>query len=587
MSTSLRDASLRDSCFTPFLHLLKTRRRLRGRVAASLLVACLLVLGLAAVPGAAQAQIYVDAGNTSGTEDGASWGTAFTDLQDALSIATGTDEIWIAAGTYTPTRQLDAGDARTATFEITGAQDGLGIYGGFAGTETARSERAPIANEVILSGDIGTAGDASDNAYHVLVFNGGDGIGTNSPENITPGTVLDGLTITGGNANGGFSNSTNAGGGLYCDGESSGNACSPSLTRLTFTGNSADLGGAIYNRSINGGTSSPQVTNAIFTGNSASSGGAIYNNGSFSGTSSPVITNATFTGNSASSRGGALYNNGSFSGTSSPQVTNAIFTGNSASSGGALHFRGDGGTIAAQIINSVFASNGADHVGFDDGNAGEQPRFVHSTFTGATDFAFDVRFYDSGQTPLEVVGSVLWDNGPGGIAGSASVTDPDAAVAVTFSIVEEARYAAGSSDANAGPGNINQTPLFVDASAPAGPDGILGTADDGLRLEPGSPALNAGDNSVIPSGITTDFIGEDRIQCGQSRGLRAGQLHRGSALLCEQKCFRRRRILVCEGAFRSAIRTGCRYGGRCDSHRSRYLPAQRPAQCQRPPHGYV
>ena len=483
MSTSLRDASLRGSCFTPFLHLLKSRHRLRARVAASLLVACLLVLGLAAVPGAAHAQIYVDAGNTSGTEDGTGWSTAFTDLEDALDIAAGTDEIWIAAGTYVPTRRLDTGDARTATFEVTGAQDGLGIYGGFAGTETARSDRDPATNAVILSGDIGTPGNTSDNAYHVLVFNGGDRIGTNSADNITTATVLDGVTVTGGNANGSLPD--NAGGGLFCDGDESDNACSPSLTRLTFTGNFADFGGAIYNRGTNG-------------------------------ESSPVITNATFTGNAANALGGAIYNSGS-SGTSSPQITNTTFTGNSAnSSGGAIYFFGDRGTIAAQVTNSVFASNGADHIGFDDGNASEHPRFVSSTFTGATDFAFDVRFYDSGRTPIEVVGSVLWDNGPGGIAGaSGPVADPDAAVDVTFSLVEEARYAAGSGDSNAGPGNIKQDPLFVDASDPAGPDNVFGTADDGLRLTGGSPAIARGTFAPFETGgiaedVTTDLAGDAR-----------------------------------------------------------------------------
>lgn len=45
-----------------------------------------------------------------------------------------------------------------------------------------------------------------------------------------------------------------------------------------------------------------------------------------------------------------------------------------------------------------------------------------------------------------------------------------------------------------------------------GADGIWGTADDGLRLQTSSPAINAGSNTAIPNGLTTDFSGAIRIQ---------------------------------------------------------------------------
>lgn len=219
-------------------------------------------------PTTAQAQtVYhvTETGNAS--NDGSSFadGDAIS-LQGALSAAGGSDEIWIAAGTYTPSRRLDAGDARTATFEITGDQDGLQIYGGFDGTETTRSERDPSANETILSGNInGDESDDSGNAYHVLVFNGGGsetrGIGNDIANNITGATVLDGVTVAGGNANG-PSTTDGAGGGLYCDGTGTDNVCSPTLTELIFTGNAAipnytSGGGAIYNDAQDSGTSSP------------------------------------------------------------------------------------------------------------------------------------------------------------------------------------------------------------------------------------------------------------------------------------------------------------------------------------------
>lgn len=45
--------------------------------------------------------IFVDKDAAEGG-DGTSWGTAYRYLQDALQVATGTSEIWIAEGTYYP-----------------------------------------------------------------------------------------------------------------------------------------------------------------------------------------------------------------------------------------------------------------------------------------------------------------------------------------------------------------------------------------------------------------------------------------------------------------------------------------------------
>ena len=39
---------------------------------------------------------------TGSSVDGLSWSTAFTDVQDALSIAVTGDEIWVAKGVYPP-----------------------------------------------------------------------------------------------------------------------------------------------------------------------------------------------------------------------------------------------------------------------------------------------------------------------------------------------------------------------------------------------------------------------------------------------------------------------------------------------------
>jgi hypothetical protein len=60
-------------------------------------------------------------------------------------------------------------------------------------------------------------------------------------------------------------------------------------------------------------------------------------------------------------------------------------------------------------------------------------------------------------------------------------------------------------------GNSGVDPMFVD---PVGPDGIIGTEDDDLRLSPGSLAINAGDPN--PSGLpSTDLDGHARVLCGR------------------------------------------------------------------------
>lgn len=110
-------------------------------------------------------QVFVDL-NATGNNDGSTWEHAFTDLNLAISSANAS-EIWIAQGVYKPPLQDS-----THYYHI---QTGHKIYGGFAGTETALSERDVAINKTILSGDINDDDIPSsiftnrmDNAYHLL-----------------------------------------------------------------------------------------------------------------------------------------------------------------------------------------------------------------------------------------------------------------------------------------------------------------------------------------------------------------------------------------------------------------------------------
>jgi hypothetical protein len=74
------------------------------------------------------------------------WTNAYT-LQTALSQAVSGDEIWVKMGVHYPG---PAGN-RNVTFTL---ENGVALYGGFAGSETSCDQHNWQANLIILSGDI-------------------------------------------------------------------------------------------------------------------------------------------------------------------------------------------------------------------------------------------------------------------------------------------------------------------------------------------------------------------------------------------------------------------------------------------------
>ena len=66
-----------------------------------------------------------------------------------------------------------------------------------------------------------------------------------------------------------------------------------------------------------------------------------------------------------------------------------------------------------------------------------------------------------------------------------------------------------------GEGNLEADPLFVD---PLGPDGAAGTDDDNLRLQPGSPCIDAGTNSPTGGLPAEDPDGSPRVLDGDGDG---------------------------------------------------------------------
>jgi hypothetical protein len=306
---------------------------------------------------------YVDENSAGG--DGTSWATAFVTLQEALTnyLLRPDDQIWIAQGTYTPAA---SGGSRTTYFYL---MTGVGLYGGFHGTEATLGERDnPVDPSLtFLSGDL-DANDGfdtssnptnrDDNTYHVVVG--------------ATDTVLDGLTITGGNANG-AATEQQQGGGMYnlaCDGLR--------VAHVRFVSNLASgSGGGLYNGA--GSYTTEELVDVVFAKNRAGSeGGGLYN-----GSGSAMLTDVTFVNNQASSRGGGMSN-----ASGDPVIARATFVRNTtyAGSGGGLSVGGG----SPRLTNVTFGGNHATVPSTPSGHgggmliAGGAPQLTNATFVGNT-----------------------------------------------------------------------------------------------------------------------------------------------------------------------------------------------------------
>lgn len=246
--------------------------------------------------------------NATGANNGTSWTDAFTDLQSALAVACTGAEIWVAAGTYYPTTGTD----RNATFSM---KNGVGIYGGFDGSETLLSQSDWLNNTTVLSGNIGDPNDASDNSYSVVYAGNG----------VTSSAELNGFTIRDASGSG-------YGGGLMAE------IGSPTINHCIFRNNSSSyVGGGLSCLS-----SSPIVINCIFRENySTNFGGGMSN--IWGGT--PIVTNCSFIGNQAAFTGGG----GVYSQDAVMTITNCTFSGNL---GEAIHCN-----TAANVSNCIFWGN--------------------------------------------------------------------------------------------------------------------------------------------------------------------------------------------------------------------------------------
>ncbi len=481
----------------------------------------MICLALAAAPAAGEV-LYVDANLATGQDDGTSWENAYqggAGLVSAISDASSGDEIWAAAGTYQPT-------SGTSRFAAVLLKNGVRILGGFNGTETSAGQRDYQTNETILSGDLlgndnGAAG-LTDNSYNVVDANF---------TNVT--AILDGFTITGGNANHPSSMLDQVGGGMICrDGSN------PSIRNCRFTNNRVTFGGgAIYFRS-----SSPTIDNCIFEDNIGGAfGGAwdMFNN------CSPTVRNCIFRNNRAARAGGVetfqncsptfedcVFDNNLATGTTggggmfiafggTPSFTRCVYMNNSARTGGAIYndtvsarfnacifinnettlANGQGGgtygrnSASPQYRDCLFVGNSAGTGAAMRNVTGNSPQIFNCTYVDNVASLTGGGLSNANANP-NIQNSIFWNNSDnnGTVTTSQINSTGTSNPNVNYSNIQ------GGWTGN-GANNLNIDPAFVDAGS------------GNWRLTLNSPCANAGNPGFVPQPDETDLDGHARVLC--------------------------------------------------------------------------
>jgi predicted outer membrane repeat protein len=400
---------------------------------------------------------YVDA-DAPGSTLGTSWETAFVYLEDALWFARDGDEIRMAQGVYKPD---GPGGDRTASFNIDYA---VKLEGGYAGYgEPNPDERNVDTYKTILSGDLNgndvevtrpqdllEESTRADNSYHVvnvyLYYN-------NDSE-----PVLDGFTITGGNADGAYRD--NQGGGMYMY------YSKVRITDCKFINNKAG-----YGTMGDGGAMAFQNSRVIFKrclfirNTAGKDGGAVHMDGCGTCNDSYAeFKDCRFINNYARNDGGALFNTSN----TLTNLLNCIIAGNFAGGygGGVLHSTYSPYTTS--LANCTLTGNWARYGG----------GAVHD----------DQQYYYTSNSAL--LNCIVWDNKQTEVGGSTSDVD--------YSDVKGGWP---------GTGNIEADPLFVQPGYWADIDDlsvVVEPYDEGAvwvdgdyHLQPGSPCIDTGDPAYI------------------------------------------------------------------------------------------
>jgi hypothetical protein len=448
------------------------------------------------------ALLYVDASAPGPTHDGGSWATAFTNLQDALNTAGFGFTILVAQGDYSP------GPDPTATFQLI---DDVTIEGGYAGFGTPNpNAQDDSAYPTIL--------DGHEMNYHVVTANGTDDT-----------AVLEGVTITGGNADGysyysGFLSfgGYGDGGGVYSmDG-------SPTLINCDITGDSAsEDGGGIYSGGEYTG-SSPTLINCEISGDSAYSGAGMYNGGIYAG--APTLINCKFQNDHALYYGGA-FTNGGLIYNAPATLINCTMEGDSAGLAGnaiqsGISYYGYGGN-SVTLVNCIVYGDGPDEI---NGNATITYSDIQGGYSGKGNINVNPLFESSTNLQLEPTSPCI-NVGSNAALPSGDTTDLAGNPRVFDNIVDMGAYEAQAVDVSwTGDGDSklwNNGGNWSDKQVPTADDTTtIGQGFGTIEVPSGTFAvnsLNASSSLQIDTGATLQFQ-NDSVLTGELTILGTGTI---------------------------------------------------------------
>ena len=401
--------------------------------------------------------LHVDSNATGGANDGTSWANAYVNLQDALTIVGGCEQIWIAAGTYKP-----HASSRSTYFNI--SSQNVSIYGGFSGVETQVSDRVLGTNETILSGDLNENDSnvsdylnnynnttrSADNSIHVINI-------TATGNNL----LLDGLTISDAHNSG---NATERGGAIVKHKTVALLTLKNCIIKDNVSRNdNAGLVAEFDLNNISSVTGELNIENCKFINNMSRWASGIY---SFARASTKVdinVTNTLFDGNVA----GDL-NTGSATGLS----------------GSSSWFRGlaSNSTINLSLTNNTYVNNSDIGTGQSLDNSSRATLGISRSGSSAFN--------------ATVANCIFWNNTTFGGTPTRSITDLYSST-INSLLVYNSLDALSFNDSSITnhSNTISSNPLF--------------TSNTDFTLQSSSPAIDTGNNSYVT--VTSDLLGNQRI----------------------------------------------------------------------------